>query len=184
MSVLDASGKPYTTLGYANGPGALEASNVQGAGSKRFPHMAQRFDPAAVARRFHADVDQRMGEEQHLYVVGIAAVLGGLLADAVARGLAWIEGMQSANGGWGAFDVDNTSDWLYKLPFFDFGAVIDPPVQFSVPVLLNVPERTPPAGSSKCGRLTLPLNAAEPTTRLTLVLVTVAVEAKANVPAR
>jgi squalene-hopene/tetraprenyl-beta-curcumene cyclase len=35
--------------------------------------------------------------------------------------------MQSANGGWGAFDVDNTSDWLYKLPFCDFGAVIDPP---------------------------------------------------------
>ena len=35
--------------------------------------------------------------------------------------------MQSSNGGWGAFDVDNTSDWLYKIPFFDFGAVIDPP---------------------------------------------------------
>ena len=32
-----------------------------------------------------------------------------------------------ANGGWGAFDVDNTSDWLYKLPFCDFGDVIDPP---------------------------------------------------------
>ena len=47
--------------------------------------------------------------------------------DAVARSLAWLDGMQSSNGGWGAFDVDNTSDWLYKLPFFDFGAVIDPP---------------------------------------------------------
>jgi squalene-hopene/tetraprenyl-beta-curcumene cyclase len=36
-------------------------------------------------------------------------------------------GMQSANGGWGAFDVDNSSYWLYKLPFCDFGYVIDPP---------------------------------------------------------
>jgi squalene-hopene/tetraprenyl-beta-curcumene cyclase len=47
--------------------------------------------------------------------------------DAVQRGLAWIAGMQSGNGGWGAFDADNTSTWLYKLPFCDFGAVIDPP---------------------------------------------------------
>jgi squalene-hopene/tetraprenyl-beta-curcumene cyclase len=51
----------------------------------------------------------------------------GIGEDAVERGLSWIEGMQSSNGGWGAFDVDNTSDWLYKIPFFDFGAVIDPP---------------------------------------------------------
>ncbi len=31
------------------------------------------------------------------------------------------------NGGWGAFDVDNDAEWLYKIPFCDFGAVIDPP---------------------------------------------------------
>ena len=54
---LDASGKPYTTLSYANGPGALEASNVQGAGTKHFPHLAQRFDPAAVARPDLTNVD-------------------------------------------------------------------------------------------------------------------------------
>jgi len=47
--------------------------------------------------------------------------------DAVQRGLAWIAGMQSENGGWGAFDADNTSTWLYKIPFCDFGAVVDPP---------------------------------------------------------
>ena len=35
--------------------------------------------------------------------------------------------MQSSNGGWGAFDADNSSYWLYKLPFCDFGYVIDPP---------------------------------------------------------
>ena len=47
--------------------------------------------------------------------------------EAVRRGLDWIAGMQSTGGGWGAFDADNTSTWLYKLPFCDFGAVIDPP---------------------------------------------------------
>jgi squalene-hopene/tetraprenyl-beta-curcumene cyclase len=35
--------------------------------------------------------------------------------------------MQSSNGGWGAFDVDNGDDRLYRLPFCDFGFVIDPP---------------------------------------------------------
>jgi squalene-hopene/tetraprenyl-beta-curcumene cyclase len=35
--------------------------------------------------------------------------------------------MQSADGGWGAFDADNTHTLATKLPFCDFGAVIDPP---------------------------------------------------------
>ncbi|MDG3010552.1 squalene--hopene cyclase [Rhodococcus sp. D2-41] len=46
---------------------------------------------------------------------------------AVARATAWIEGMQCRDGGWGAFDADNTRTLCEKLPFCDFGAVIDPP---------------------------------------------------------
>jgi len=46
---------------------------------------------------------------------------------AIDRGLAWLAGMQSKGGGWGAFDADNTRKLVNKLPFCDFGAVIDPP---------------------------------------------------------
>jgi squalene-hopene/tetraprenyl-beta-curcumene cyclase len=46
---------------------------------------------------------------------------------AIARGLRWLIGMQSRDGGWGAFDADNTSGLVGKLPFCDFGAVTDPP---------------------------------------------------------
>ena len=46
---------------------------------------------------------------------------------AVARAVRWVEGMQSRGGGWGAFDVDNTSRRCEALPFCDFGEVIDPP---------------------------------------------------------
>jgi squalene-hopene/tetraprenyl-beta-curcumene cyclase len=46
---------------------------------------------------------------------------------AIQRGLTWLTGMASADGGWGAFDADNTSNLVTKLPFCDFGAVIDPP---------------------------------------------------------
>jgi squalene-hopene/tetraprenyl-beta-curcumene cyclase len=46
---------------------------------------------------------------------------------AVARGVRWNLGMQSKNGAWGAFDADNTSPFPNRLPFCDFGEVIDPP---------------------------------------------------------
>ncbi|GAA2138872.1 squalene--hopene cyclase [Streptomyces synnematoformans] len=46
---------------------------------------------------------------------------------AVERAVRWLAGMQSKNGAWGAFDVDNTSMLPNKLPFCDFGEVIDPP---------------------------------------------------------
>jgi len=49
------------------------------------------------------------------------------LRAAVDRGVAWNIGMQSSDGGWGAFDADNTRELVTKLPFCDFGAVIDPP---------------------------------------------------------
>ncbi len=46
---------------------------------------------------------------------------------AVRRGIDWLLGMQCRDGGWAAFDVDNTRQIAYELPFCDFGAVIDPP---------------------------------------------------------
>jgi squalene-hopene/tetraprenyl-beta-curcumene cyclase len=46
---------------------------------------------------------------------------------AVQRGRIWVTGMVSKDGGWGAFDADNTRELCKKLPFCDFGAVIDPP---------------------------------------------------------
>jgi len=46
---------------------------------------------------------------------------------AVQRAVEWTIGMQSRDGGWGAFDADNTRRLAEKLPFCDFGAVIDPP---------------------------------------------------------
>ena len=47
--------------------------------------------------------------------------------DAIDRGIEWIIGMQSRNGGWGAFDIDNDHDVLQHIPFADHGALLDPP---------------------------------------------------------
>ncbi len=46
---------------------------------------------------------------------------------AIARAAEWIVGMQSRNGGWGAFDADNTHYVLNHIPFADHGALLDPP---------------------------------------------------------
>jgi squalene-hopene/tetraprenyl-beta-curcumene cyclase len=49
--------------------------------------------------------------------------------EAIARGREWIEGMQSRDGGWGAFDVDNLEYYLNNIPFSDHGALLDPPTE-------------------------------------------------------
>ncbi|WP_412516382.1 squalene--hopene cyclase [Actinomadura madurae] len=45
----------------------------------------------------------------------------------IERAVRWLDGMASRDGGFGAFDADNTRELCTKLPFCDFGAVIDPP---------------------------------------------------------
>ena len=49
--------------------------------------------------------------------------------DALARAAEWVLGMQSASGGWGAFDVDNEHYALNHIPFADHGALLDPPTE-------------------------------------------------------
>ena len=43
------------------------------------------------------------------------------------RGLQWLLSMQSKNGGWGAFDVDNNRQIWNRIPFADHKSMLDPP---------------------------------------------------------
>ena len=45
---------------------------------------------------------------------------------AIRRAVPWLAAMQNADGGWGAFDRDNNSEFLCKVPFADHNAMIDP----------------------------------------------------------
>lgn len=47
--------------------------------------------------------------------------------EAIERGITWALGMQSANGGWAAFDRDNTKRIISTIPFCNFGEALDPP---------------------------------------------------------
>ncbi|MFQ6016819.1 MAG: squalene--hopene cyclase [Kiloniellaceae bacterium] len=46
---------------------------------------------------------------------------------AIQRATDWVLGMQSINGGWGAFDAENEYYYLNSIPFADHGALLDPP---------------------------------------------------------
>ncbi len=52
---------------------------------------------------------------------------GELYKQSLARAAEWVVGLQSRNGGWGAFDADNTYYYLNHIPFADHGALLDPP---------------------------------------------------------
>lgn len=47
----------------------------------------------------------------------------------VARAADWLVGLQSENGGFAAFDADNTYYYLNRIPFADHGALLDPPTE-------------------------------------------------------
>ncbi|MFF5447748.1 squalene--hopene cyclase [Streptomyces sp. NPDC012888] len=88
-----------------------------------------RLDPGGWAFEFHndtypdiddtAEVVLALRRIQHPDPSGVDA--------AIARGVSWTLGMQSRDGAWAAFDADNTSPFPNRLPFCDFGEVIDPP---------------------------------------------------------
>lgn len=46
--------------------------------------------------------------------------------NAEARALEWLASMQSSDGGWAAFDVDNCAKILNEVPFADHNAMLDP----------------------------------------------------------
>ncbi len=48
------------------------------------------------------------------------------LSRTTQRGLNWVMSMQNRDGGWGAFDRDNTRSFLTRVPFADHNAMIDP----------------------------------------------------------
>jgi len=65
------------------------------------------------------------------------ATLQNEMQAAVDKAIPWLLGMQNKNGGWAAFDKDNTSKILTLIPFADFGELLDPP---SVDVTAHVVE--------------------------------------------
>jgi squalene-hopene/tetraprenyl-beta-curcumene cyclase len=62
--------------------------------------------------------------------------------ESMRRALDWLIGMQSTDGGFAAFDADNTYYYLNKIPFADHGALLDPPTSDVTARVVTVLART------------------------------------------
>ena len=98
-----------------------EEITVEGDWKVRRPHLAPGGWAFEFANDHYPDVDDTA--EVVLSLLRCAPGDGG----SVERATDWVLGMQCSDGGWAAFDVDNTRTLCRKLPFCDFGELIDPP---------------------------------------------------------
>ncbi len=98
-----------------------EEIGVRGDWAVRRPGLA----PGGWAFEFDNDLYPDIDDTAEI-VLGLDRVGAGGSA-AAQRGIDWVVGMQCRDGGWAAFDAENTSTLPLVLPFCDFGAVTDPP---------------------------------------------------------
>jgi squalene-hopene/tetraprenyl-beta-curcumene cyclase len=98
-------------------------------------HWRPRVRPGGWAFQYsnphYPDIDDTavvvMALDRYLRDIGSSDALP--LREAIERGKEWVLGLQSRNGGWGAFDADNTKEYLNHIPFADHGALLDPPTE-------------------------------------------------------
>jgi squalene-hopene/tetraprenyl-beta-curcumene cyclase len=105
-----------------------QALDVVGDWSARRPHVRPGGWAFQYANAYYPDLDDT--------AVAVMAMdrarrcgAGDRYDLAIERGAEWVKGLQSRNGGWAAFDVDNMYDYLNNIPFADHGALIDPPTE-------------------------------------------------------
>ncbi len=101
---------------------ARQILDVKGDWAVRRPDVAPGGWAFQYANNHYPDVDDTA-------LVGMLLARNGDPAhdESIARARDWIVGMQSSDGGWGAFEPENTHSYLNHIPFADHGALLDPP---------------------------------------------------------
>jgi len=128
IALLDA-GVPASDPAVRRGTDWLLGEEITGAGdwAVRRPRLAPGGWAFEFANDLYPDVDDTAEVVLALRRAAAGHPEPERVHAAADRGAAWAVGMASGDGGWGAFDADNTRELVRKLPFCDFGAVIDPP---------------------------------------------------------
>ena len=107
----------------------LQVLDVEGDWIARRPGLRPGGWAFQYANAHYPDLDDTAVVVMAMDRARRAAGAGDEFDGAIDRATEWIHGMQSSNGGWAAFDVDNIYDYLNNIPFADHGALIDPPTE-------------------------------------------------------
>jgi squalene-hopene/tetraprenyl-beta-curcumene cyclase len=110
----------------------LQILDVKGDWAEQRPHTRPGGWAFQYRNDYYPDTDDTavvvMAMDRARRLSGAAGSSDAMAYDgAIDRGREWIEGLQSRNGGWGAFDADNVYHYLNNIPFADHGALLDPP---------------------------------------------------------
>ncbi|QXJ20588.1 squalene--hopene cyclase [Actinomadura graeca] len=124
MIALSDAGVPAGHPALERAAGWVLGEEVKGPGDwqVRRPGLAPGGWSFEFDNDYYPDVDDTAEA-----VLALSRAAGPEARPAIERGLRWMAGMVSSDGGFGAFDVDNTRALCRRLPFCDFGEVIDPP---------------------------------------------------------
>ncbi len=102
-----------------------QETEVQGDWSIRAPNLKPGGWAFQYANAYYPDLDDTAMVAALLHV----AAPDGRYQSAIERAIDWLIGLQSSNGAFGAFDIDNDFLYLNKIPFGDHGALCDPPTE-------------------------------------------------------
>lgn len=119
LAVLEAGGKPIAALDWLV---ARQVVHATGDWARQKPDLPPGGWAFQYANDYYPDLD-----DTALVAMALHRCDSRRFGPAIARAEKWVRGLQSRNGGWGAFDADNTHYHLNAIPFADHGALLDPP---------------------------------------------------------
>jgi squalene-hopene/tetraprenyl-beta-curcumene cyclase len=103
---------------------SMQITDLKGDWARKIPHIESGGWCFQHENDYYPDVDDASMVLMALFRAGVH--FEPLWYERLARGVNWILGMQSTDGGWAAFDMDNNHHYLNNIPFADHGALIDP----------------------------------------------------------
>ncbi len=107
----------------------LQELEVKGDWAVNAPQLAPGGWAFQYANAYYPDLDDTAMVAGLLHVAGKGSPLEAQSRQRIERAADWLVGMQSDNGGFAAFDRNNTHYHINYIPFADHGAMLDPPTE-------------------------------------------------------